>query len=189
MYSYASSAASWLGAPWEEKGGFPEKGGVMDTLKKEAPRARDTGRSRRAWRIVLAIALALALVAVGSWAVVEVTQSDDAESAADLADKWLAAANANDGTGAGLLFTEDAILEMPHATSEGRDAIVSDVNYWSPVVDGWRRIGDITETEQGTFVFAAEGNFEGPKAGEGEIVLENDLISHLTWRCCWSQAD
>jgi hypothetical protein len=166
------------------------KGGdVVDQLTREHTVSGEA-RHGRTWITVLIVVVVLAAAALGTWAVIG-NSNAPAAVAADLADQFLAGANASDGEAVAALFTEDGILDMQDwRMTHGHDAIAADVNYWSPYTDNWERVGDVVETEDGTFTFAARGDYsgnylgrpwEGAFAGEGEIELDGDLIARLHW--------
>lgn len=156
----------------------------MDTLKKEVPSHEEVaGRTRRRWLTVIVVVLVVAVVAAGAWAIVEATQSDDLAVATDLADGWVAGWNADDSAAVAALFTEDGALDMGSGTLFGREAIADWVDSWPAGVDNFTRIGDVTKTEAGRFVFFTHWTFlDQPWEDESEMELDGDLIAHLKFR-------
>lgn len=154
---------------------------MVDQLTRERP-ASGEARHGRTLMTALIVVVVVALVGLGTWAVMG-TGTDRAAIAGDLADGFLAGASAKDGEAVAALFAEDGILHMTNwRETQGHAQIAADVNLWSPQTDNWKRVGDIVENEDGTFTFSAQGEWQGnPYAGEGKIELDGDLIARLTW--------
>lgn len=147
-------------------------------------RERTAGREARLARTgtTALIVAAVAVAALGTCSVIGTTRTDPAAIAGNLADRYLAEANANAGEAVAPLFAEDGTFDMNGMESQGHAAIAADVNWWSPNVENWERVGDVAETEEGAFRFAARGDYFGdPRDGEGEIELDGSLIAQLTW--------
>jgi hypothetical protein len=153
---------------------------VVDQKTRESMTAGEK-RPARTWMTALIVGV-VAAVAFGTWALTQATTADPAATAGDLVDRWIAGVNASDGEAVAALFAADGILDMLGRESQGRIAIAADVNRWSPNTENWERMGDVVETEAGTFTFDARGDyFDSPHTGDGEIELDGDTIGRLTW--------
>lgn len=148
-------------------------------------------RQRAPWRAA-AIAFAAVIVfgaIVGAGFLlgndtVEVMQTDELSFATQVVDSWIVAWQSDDGAAVAALFTEDGMfVDLGRGTLRGRDLIESDVAFRGPGTTNGQRTGELALTEEGTYVFPAQFDFdgEGPWVGEMEITLEGDLISRLEW--------
>jgi hypothetical protein len=165
---------------WVQHDGLETRGGdVVEQMTREPP----TGRGRRSGRTWIVVFVTAVVAALGTRAVIG-GNGDDPVVAADLIDEFMAEANNNDdGEAAAALFTSDGVVDMPDGrVSQGHEAIAAHVNEWAPNTDNWERVGDVVETEDGTFTFTARGNWNGTLyEGSGEVELAGDLIARFTW--------
>lgn len=152
----------------------------METLTPEAPRQIEAGRPRRTQLFTFIGVLAVAGIALGTWAIVEANQGDDLALATEFADTWVEAWLTSDGEAAAALFTEDASYEMPlyEAVMEGRDnigALVAGWGQWTAEMEH----GEVRKVEDGVFVFAVESTGQGQTwVSEMRITFEGDLVAH-----------
>jgi hypothetical protein len=103
--------------------------------------------------------------------------------ATETVDAWGAAWEATDGAAAAALFTEDGVYRDPGiGTIRGRDAIMRDVNTRGVGTSRYLRTGDLVATDDGTFIYPMQFNFDGETwAGEVEVQLEGNLIARGEW--------
>lgn len=152
----------------------------METLTPEASPQVEASSPRRTRLIMLIAALAVAGIAIGTWAVIEADQSDGLTIAAQFADTWVEAVLASDGETAAALFTEDGVYDQTPAVAlmQGRGNISLLVTGWGQYITELRH-GQVTEIEDGVFVFPTQGVYLGnPFTDEMTITLEGDLVSH-----------
>ncbi len=148
----------------------------METLTPEAPQQTVTGRPRRTWLVALIVVLALAGIAVGTWAIIGANQSDDLAVATEFADTWDAAWQSRGGEALAALFTEDGVYIDPFGSFEGRTAIRAHVATYGLFASAEH--GEVVELDDGVFVFPVDAVwFDADWVGEVEIRLEGDLVS------------
>jgi len=159
----------------------------METLTPEAPRQTTPGRSRRRWLIIMVVILVLAGIAVGTWAIIEANQTDDLAVTTELADTWCRGWDENDAEAVRSVFTDDAVYidDVPGFTY-GRtwtvEETVADVGSRGQWITNVSRVGDLTPTDHGTFIYVAEFDWEGNRySGPIEIELDGDLASRIEW--------
>jgi hypothetical protein len=161
----------------------------METLTPEAPRQTTPGRSRRQWLIIVVVIVVLAGIAVGIWAIIEANQADDTGDlavATELADTWMRGWDENDAEAVRSVFTEDAVYFDDVGFAGGRtwtvEETVADVGFRGSVITNVSRIGELTPTDHGTFIFVAEFDAQPRRySGSIEIELEGDLASRIEW--------
>jgi hypothetical protein len=158
----------------------------MKTLTPEAPSQTAPGRSRFVWLIVAVVLLVLG-IAVGVWAANGTSEPDDLAVATELADTWCRGWDENDAEAVRSVFKDDAVYidDVPGFTY-GRtwtvEETVQDVESRGQWITNVSRVGDLTPTDQGTFIYVAEFDWEGNRySGPIEIELDGDLASRIEW--------
>ncbi len=160
----------------------------METVTPKAPRQTTRGRLRRPWLIIVVVILALAGIAVGIWAIIEANQTDDTDNlavATELADTWMRGWDENDAEAVRSVFADDAVYSDVGFTRGGTKTVeetVRDVGIRGPLITNVSRIGELTPTDEGTFIFVTELDAHGNRySGEVEIELDGDLAARIEW--------
>ena len=128
--------------------------------------------------MIIIAALVLAVGGVGLW--LAFTESE-VEVAQGLADEFIAGWNADDGEAVAALFTEDGYTFDPGGgTISGREALARDVASRGAGTSDYERIGPVTETDAGTFLFTIEFRWgNATYTGEIEMMVEDGLIAWM----------
>lgn len=158
----------------------------METVAREV-HPTVPGRSR--WGpMSMLVVLALAAIAGGILAIwaYQSDGSDDQSVATELADTWLRGWDENDAEAIRSVFTANAVYYRDPAHPGSRmmtiDELVRDVGATSSRVTNVSRVGELTATDRGTFIFVAEFDGDGIRySAEAEIELDGDLISRMEW--------
>jgi hypothetical protein len=103
--------------------------------------------------------------------------------ATELADTWGRGWNDSDPDTVASVFTEDGeYASFMGFTDVGREEIADHVVRLGSSVQNLARVGDVSETEDGTFTWTVEALLAGNlERGVLEMELEGDLVARLWW--------
>ena len=130
--------------------------------------------------VVVAVALGVGL---GVTACGGSDEDDPLARATELADTWLRGWNDGDPDTVASVFTENGqYTSFAGFTDVGRAEIARHVPQLRSSLGNLVRVGDVSETDDGTFTWTVDFSLGGGQVrGMPEMELEGDLISRLWW--------
>ena len=108
--------------------------------------------------------------------------ADPLTTATELADAWIQGWSESDPDGVASVFTEDGVYVYEFQTYQGRDEIAGFVEERGSDIENGLRVGDVSETDDGTYVWVAEWDAHGERyTGTLATELDGDLASRIVW--------
>ena len=133
-------------------------------------------------RTVLATSLICLGLVIASSCGDDDDSADPLATATELADTWLQGWSETDPELVASVFTEDGVYAYAGRTYEGRDEIADFVEEAGSEIEDGVRVGEMSETDDGTYVWVAEWDAHGERySGTLALELEADLASRIVW--------